>query len=81
MFTVFLATDLIKTAGSDYGHYQNNAVSRYEKTRVVKGIHFVDIRMRETLLENAAFYQKEGPMSLPMHDIAAKRLRTERQEA
>ncbi|MBN1847985.1 MAG: imidazole glycerol phosphate synthase subunit HisF [Deltaproteobacteria bacterium] len=39
--------------------------------RVVKGIHFVDIRDAGDPVENAAFYQKEGADELAMLDIAA----------
>lgn len=39
--------------------------------RVVKGIHFVDIRDAGNPVENAAFYEKEGADELAMLDIAA----------
>jgi cyclase len=39
--------------------------------RVVKGVHFVDIREAGDPVENAAFYQKEGADELAMLDIAA----------
>jgi len=39
--------------------------------RVVKGIHFVDIRDPGDPVENAAFYEKEGADELAMLDIAA----------
>ncbi|MDD5009360.1 MAG: imidazole glycerol phosphate synthase subunit HisF [Syntrophorhabdaceae bacterium] len=39
--------------------------------RVVKGIHFVDIRDAGDPVENAAFYEKEGADELAMLDIAA----------
>jgi imidazole glycerol-phosphate synthase subunit HisF len=39
--------------------------------RVVKGIHFVDIKDAGDPVENAAFYQKEGADELAMLDIAA----------
>jgi cyclase len=39
--------------------------------RVVKGIHFVDLRDAGDPIENAAFYQKEGADELAMLDIAA----------
>lgn len=39
--------------------------------RVVKGVHFVDIRDAGDPVENAAFYQKEGADELAMLDIAA----------
>jgi cyclase len=39
--------------------------------RVVKGVHFVDIRDGGDPVENAAFYQKEGADELAMLDIAA----------
>jgi len=39
--------------------------------RVVKGIHFRDIRDAGDPVENAAFYQKEGADELAMLDIAA----------
>ncbi|MBM4331250.1 MAG: imidazole glycerol phosphate synthase subunit HisF [Deltaproteobacteria bacterium] len=39
--------------------------------RVVKGVHFVDIRDAGDPVENAAFYQKEGADDLAMLDIAA----------
>jgi len=39
--------------------------------RVVKGIHFVDIRDAGDPVENAAFYQSEGADELAMLDIAA----------
>ena len=39
--------------------------------RVVKGIHFVDIREAGDPIENAAFYEKEGADELAVLDIAA----------
>jgi cyclase len=39
--------------------------------RVVKGIHFVDLRDAGDPVENAAFYQQEGADELAMLDIAA----------
>jgi cyclase len=39
--------------------------------RVVKGIHFVDIKDAGDPVENARFYQKEGADELAMLDIAA----------
>src|SRR3989304_2724039 len=39
--------------------------------RVVKGIHFVDIKDAGDPIENAALYQKEGADELAMLDIAA----------
>ena len=39
--------------------------------RVVKGIHFVDLRDAGNPVESAAFYQKEGADELAMLDIAA----------
>jgi cyclase len=39
--------------------------------RVVKGIHFVDLKDAGDPIENAAFYQKEGADELAMLDIAA----------
>jgi cyclase len=39
--------------------------------RVVKGIHFVNIKDAGDPVENAAFYQKEGADELAMLDIAA----------
>jgi cyclase len=39
--------------------------------RVVKGIHFVDLKDAGDPVENAAFYQKEGADELAMLDIAA----------
>ncbi len=39
--------------------------------RVVKGVHFVDIRDAGDPVENAAFYQSEGADELAMLDIAA----------
>ncbi len=39
--------------------------------RVVKGIHFVNLRDAGDPVENAAFYQKEGADELAMLDIAA----------
>ncbi|MCX5833231.1 MAG: imidazole glycerol phosphate synthase subunit HisF [Deltaproteobacteria bacterium] len=39
--------------------------------RVVKGIHFVDLRDAGDPVANAAFYQKEGADELAMLDIAA----------
>ncbi|OGP95713.1 MAG: imidazole glycerol phosphate synthase subunit HisF [Deltaproteobacteria bacterium RBG_16_47_11] len=39
--------------------------------RVVKGIHFVDIKDAGDPVQNAAFYQKEGADELAMLDIAA----------
>src|SRR4030042_1234024 len=38
--------------------------------RVVKGVHFVDIRDAGDPVENAAFYEKEGADELAMLDIA-----------
>ena len=40
--------------------------------RVVKGIHFVEIRDAGDPVENAAFYQEEGADELAMLDIAAR---------
>ncbi|HAJ25896.1 MAG TPA: imidazole glycerol phosphate synthase subunit HisF, partial [Syntrophus sp. (in: bacteria)] len=39
--------------------------------RVVKGVHFVDIRDAGDPVENAAFYEREGADELGMLDIAA----------
>jgi cyclase len=39
--------------------------------RVVKGIHFVDLRDAGDPVENATFYEKEGADELAMLDIAA----------
>jgi cyclase len=39
--------------------------------RVVKGIHFVDLKDAGDPMENAAFYEKEGADELAMLDIAA----------
>ena len=39
--------------------------------RVVKGVHFVDLRDAGDPVENAAFYQAEGADELAMLDIAA----------
>ncbi|HOW57701.1 MAG TPA: imidazole glycerol phosphate synthase subunit HisF [Smithellaceae bacterium] len=39
--------------------------------RVVKGVHFVDIKDAGDPVENAAFYQTEGANELAMLDIAA----------
>ena len=39
--------------------------------RVVKGVHFVDLKEAGDPVENAAFYQKEGADELAMLDIAA----------
>ena len=39
--------------------------------RVVKGIHFVDLKDAGDPVDNAAFYQKEGADELAMLDIAA----------
>lgn len=39
--------------------------------RVVKGVHFVNIRDAGDPVENAAFYEKEGADELAMLDIAA----------
>lgn len=39
--------------------------------RVVKGVHFVEIRDAGDPVENAAFYEKEGADELAMLDIAA----------
>src|SRR5512136_2054791 len=39
--------------------------------KVVKGVHFVDIREAGDPVENAAFYQAEGADELAMLDIAA----------
>ena len=39
--------------------------------RVVKGVHFVDIRDAGDPVENAAFYEREGADELAMLDIAA----------
>jgi len=39
--------------------------------RVVKGVHFVDIRDAGDPVENAAFYEEEGADELAMLDIAA----------
>jgi cyclase len=39
--------------------------------RVVKGVHFVDLKDAGDPIENAAFYQREGADELAMLDIAA----------
>ncbi len=39
--------------------------------RVVKGVHFVDLKQVGDPVENASFYQKEGADELAMLDIAA----------
>lgn len=39
--------------------------------RVVKGVHFVDLKDAGNPVENATFYQKEGADELAMLDIAA----------
>lgn len=39
--------------------------------KVVKGVHFTDIKIAGDPVENAAFYQKEGADELAMLDIAA----------
>lgn len=39
--------------------------------RVVKGVHFVDLKDAGDPVENAAYYQKEGADELAMLDIAA----------
>jgi cyclase len=39
--------------------------------RIVKGIHFVDLKDAGDPVENAEFYQKEGADELAMLDIAA----------
>ena len=39
--------------------------------RVVKGIHFVDLKVAGDPVENAVFYEKEGADELAMLDIAA----------
>lgn len=39
--------------------------------KVVKGVHFVDLREAGDPVENAAFYEKEGADELAMLDIAA----------
>ncbi len=39
--------------------------------RVVKGVHFIDIRDAGDPVQNAAYYQKEGADELAMLDIAA----------
>ncbi len=39
--------------------------------RVVKGVHFVDLKDAGDPVENASFYQKEGADELAMLDIAA----------
>jgi len=39
--------------------------------KVVKGVHFVDLKQVGDPVENAAFYQKEGADELAMLDIAA----------
>lgn len=39
--------------------------------RVVKGVHFVDLKDAGNPVENAAYYQKEGADELAMLDIAA----------
>jgi cyclase len=42
-----------------------------KKGRVVKGVHFVDIKDAGDPVENAVFYEKEGADELAMLDIAA----------
>ncbi|MEE9611158.1 MAG: HisA/HisF-related TIM barrel protein, partial [Desulfatiglandales bacterium] len=42
-----------------------------KEDRVVKGVHFVDLKDASDPVENAAFYQKEGADELAMLDIAA----------
>ena len=39
--------------------------------RVVKGVHFVDLKEAGDPVENTAFYQEEGADELAMLDIAA----------
>ena len=39
--------------------------------KVVKGVHFVDLKEAGDPVQNAAFYQKEGADELAMLDIAA----------
>ncbi|MBW2061997.1 MAG: imidazole glycerol phosphate synthase subunit HisF [Deltaproteobacteria bacterium] len=39
--------------------------------RIVKGVHFVDLKDAGDPIENAAFYEKEGADELAMLDIAA----------
>ncbi|MBP7528637.1 MAG: tRNA-dihydrouridine synthase, partial [Syntrophorhabdaceae bacterium] len=39
--------------------------------RVVKGVHFVDLKDAGDPVENASYYQKEGADELAMLDIAA----------
>jgi cyclase len=39
--------------------------------RVVKGVHFVDLKDAGDPVENAAYYQKEGADELAILDIAA----------
>jgi cyclase len=39
--------------------------------RIVKGVHFIDLKDAGDPVENAAFYQKEGADELAMLDIAA----------
>src|SRR4030043_565047 len=39
--------------------------------RVVKGLHFVDLKEAGDPVENAAFYEREGADELAMLDIAA----------
>jgi cyclase len=39
--------------------------------KVVKGVHFVDIKVAGDPVQNAAFYQAEGADELAMLDIAA----------
>ena len=39
--------------------------------KVVKGVHFIDLKQVGDPVENAAFYQKEGADELAMLDIAA----------
>ena len=39
--------------------------------RVVKGVHFIDLKNAGDPVENAAFYQREGADELAMLDIAA----------
>ncbi len=42
-----------------------------KKGRVVKGVHFVDLKDAGDPVENASYYQKEGADELAMLDIAA----------
>ena len=42
-----------------------------KESRVVKGIHFVDLKDAGDPVENAAFYEREGADELAMLDIAA----------